>query len=90
MIDVCLFTVTHRSSVIADEWAKNIKVVLFTEEQIRRKVKELASRISKDYAGKKILVVGLLTGCFVFLADLLRNVTLPYEVDFMVVSSYGQ
>jgi len=74
---------------VCDEWSKNIKVVLFGEDQIQRKVRELAAEISRDYAGRKILCVGLLTGCFVFLADLLRHVLVPYEVDFMVVSSYG-
>jgi hypoxanthine phosphoribosyltransferase len=50
---------------------------------------ELAAEITRDYAGRKILCVGLLSGCFVFLSDLLRHVLTPYEVDFMVVSSYG-
>jgi hypoxanthine phosphoribosyltransferase len=49
----------------------------------------MAAEISRDYAGRKVLCVGLLTGCFVFLADLLRHFLVPYEVDFMVVSSYG-
>ena len=50
---------------------------------------ELAAEITRDYAGRKILCVGLLSGCFVFLSDLLRQFLTPYEVDFMVVSSYG-
>jgi len=75
---------------ICSEWAKNIKHILFSEEQIQEKVRELASTISKHYAGKKILCVGLLTGAFVFVSDLLRHLTVPYEVDFMVVSSYGK
>lgn len=74
---------------VCDEWAGNIKVVLFGEDQIQRKVREMAQEISRDYAGRKVLCVGLLTGCFVFLADLLRQFLVPYEVDFMVVSSYG-
>jgi len=51
--------------------------------------RELAAEISRDYAGRKVLCVGLLTGCFVFLSDLLRSLLVAYEVDFMVVSSYG-
>jgi hypoxanthine phosphoribosyltransferase len=74
---------------ICNEWANNIKCVLFEEEEIQRKVKQLAQLISREYAGKKVLCVGLLTGCFVFLSDLLRSFTIPYQVDFMVVSSYG-
>lgn len=50
---------------------------------------ELAAEIGRDYAGRKVLCVGLLTGCFVFLSDLLRHLLVPYQVDFMVVSSYG-
>jgi len=74
---------------IPAEWAKNIGKVMFTEKQIKEKVVELAATISKKYAGKKILAVGLLSGAFVFVADLLRNLTVPYEVDFVTVSSYG-
>jgi len=74
---------------VCEEWANNLKVVLFSEEQIQRKVAELADRINRDYAGKKPLCVGLLSGCFLFLADILRKLLVPYEVDFMVVSSYG-
>jgi hypothetical protein len=76
-------------SGICNEWKRNIKCVLFEQNEIQLKVKQLAALISKEYSGKKILCVGLLTGCFVFLADLLRHVTVPYQVDFMVVSSYG-
>lgn len=74
---------------VCDEWSRNIEVILFGEDQIQRKVRELAAEIGRDYAGRKVLCVGLLTGCFVFLSDLLRNLLVPYEVDFMVVSSYG-
>src|SRR4051794_10228673 len=74
---------------ICPEWSANIKSVLFSESDIQSKVRELAAQISKDYAGKKILAVGLLTGAFVFVSDLLRHFTVPYDVDFMVVSSYG-
>jgi hypoxanthine phosphoribosyltransferase len=70
-------------------WASTIKQILFPESVIQSKVKELAELISKDYAGKNVLCVGLLTGAFIFLSDLLRHLTIPYQVDFMVVSSYG-
>lgn len=68
------------ASPIPKEWAKNIKTILFTDTQIQDKVKELATILSKKYAGKKILAVGLLNGAFVFVADLLRYLTIPYEV----------
>lgn len=74
---------------VCEEWNKNIDFVMFTEEQIKAKVRELGAKITEDYKGKKPVMVGLLTGAFVFYADLLRTVALQYEVDFMVVSSYG-
>jgi len=71
------------------QWGVNMKEVLFTEDVIQAKVKEMAALISRDYAGKKILAVGLLKGAFIFLADLLRHMTVPYVTDFMSVSSYS-
>lgn len=73
----------------APTWAANIDHVLFSTEQIKEKVKELAAQISRDYAGERVLVVGLLTGAFMFLADLSRELTCEYLIDFMVCSSYG-
>lgn len=63
--------------------------VLVTEEEIRAKVKELAKRISEDYKDKELLLVGILKGAFVFLADLSRELTIPVQFDFIAVSSYG-
>jgi hypoxanthine phosphoribosyltransferase len=64
--------------------------VLLAEEKIRRRVDELARRISSDYAGKgEVLLVGVLKGAFIFLADLCRRLTIPRRVDFIAVSSYG-
>ena len=69
---------------------EDILRVLISEEEIRGKVKELGARISRDYAnsGKKLLVLGVLKGSFVFMADLIRAITIPCEVEFMAVSSY--
>jgi len=61
----------------------------FTTEQIDEKVRELADRISEDYRGKRLLLVGILKGAFIFLADLARRIETPIEFDFMAVSSYG-
>ena len=63
--------------------------VLFTEEQLRSKVKELADQINRDYQGKELLVVGILRGAFVFMADLVRYLKMPVVIDFVAVSSYG-
>lgn len=67
----------------------DIKEILVTEEQIRTKVNELAKQISADYAGRNPLVICVLKGAFVFMADLIKAIDIPLEVDFMAVSSYG-
>lgn len=64
--------------------------VLIHEDEIERKVVELAARVEKDYRGKPLLVVGVLKGAWVFLADLVRRIPYPVEVDFLKVSSYGK
>lgn len=63
--------------------------VLISAEELQRKVSELGARLSRDYAGKDLVMVGVLRGAVVFIADLLRNLTIPCEIDFMAVSSYG-
>ena len=62
--------------------------VLITAARIRARVVELGAEITRDYAGRSLVLVGVLKGCFVFLADLARTVDLPLEVDFMGISSY--
>ena len=67
----------------------DIQTVLVTEEQLKAKVAELGAQISRDYAGKDLLLVSILKGAVVFMADLMRAVTIHCSIDFMVVSSYG-
>ena len=67
----------------------DIKNVLVSEDQLKVRVKELGAQISKDYAGKDLLLVSILKGSVVFMADLMRAIDIPCEIDFMVVSSYG-
>lgn len=67
----------------------NIRRVLFATEQIDARVTELGARISADYAGKDLLLVCILRGGVVFLADLMRQITIPCTLDFMSVASYG-
>lgn len=67
----------------------DIKQVLFTREQLDKRVGEIADEINRDYADKEILLVSVLRGSFVFMADLVRKITRPCRVDFMAVSSYG-
>jgi len=70
-------------------WSDNVRTVLFTDMEIQSQVQKLAKQICRDYQGRNVICVGLLNGALVFLADLLRHFTIPYKVDFMVVSSYG-
>jgi len=63
--------------------------ILFTEEEIHAKLAELARRIETDYAGTKPLLVGVLRGAVMVMADLARELTIPIEMDWMAVSSYG-
>lgn len=67
----------------------DIQEVLFSEQQLTDKVAELGARISADYEDKNPLVVSVLKGFYVFMADLTRKITIPCNVDFMAVSSYG-
>ena len=69
--------------------ADDLTSTLFTEEQIHAKIAELARRIEADYAGKDILLVGVLRGAVMVMADLARELTVPLEMDWMAVSSYG-
>lgn len=69
--------------------SEDIKGILFTEEEIKAKVQELGARITADYKGKTPVFIGILKGCYIFMADLIRAVDLPCSVDFMAVSSYG-
>ena len=68
---------------------QDIEKVLLSEEEIAAKVKELGAQIAKDYADKNPLIVSVLRGSFVFMADLVRAIDVPCTVDFMSVSSYG-
>lgn len=67
----------------------DIEGVLVSRETIREKVKELGKRISEDYKGEELILVGVLKGAFVFLADLMREITIPVDMDLISVTSYG-
>lgn len=68
---------------------KDIQEILFSEEQLSSRVNEIARQITQDYQGKEIVLISVLRGSFVFMADLCRRIDLPCTVDFMAVSSYG-
>jgi hypoxanthine phosphoribosyltransferase len=68
---------------------EDIEEVLFTADDVQERVRELGEAISRDYAGRDPLLVGVLKGVMFFMADLLRDITIPVEVDFLSVSSYS-
>lgn len=67
----------------------DIEKILLSEEQIKSKVKELAKILSEEYAGKDPVFVGVLKGVVVFFADIIRNIDIPCEIDFMNIASYS-
>ena len=69
--------------------ARHLRGVVFTEEQIRRRVADLGEEITREYPEGDLLLIGLLKGSFIFLADLARAVRRPLQVDFLVAASYG-
>ncbi len=75
---------TRRPDLLAD-----VATVLISEEQIQAKVAELGRRISADYAGRQVTLVSVLKGSLPFMADLMRALTIPVQIDLMEVSSYG-
>ena len=77
-----------RQSMVQD-YHEYLDKVLVTEEQIQTRVKELGAEISRDYAGKELLIICILRGGVVFMVDLMRSITVPTAIEFMAVSSYG-
>lgn len=65
------------------------KQILFSRDEIQKRVRELASQISKDYAGRELVIIGILKGAFIFMADLVREISVPCKFDFVRVASYG-
>ncbi len=74
----------HENDLSAD-----IGRILASKETLEETIRRLAAQISQDYAGKEVLLIGILKGAFIFLADLARHLTIPHTVDFMSLSSYG-
>ena len=72
----------------ASEFTNPNLEILFSAEEIARRVNELGAQIARDYADKDLIVIGVLKGSCIFMADLIRAVNLPLAIDFMAVSSY--
>ena len=71
------------------ELERGVGEVLIDEARLQARVAELGAEISADYAGRELLLVGVLKGAVFFMADLMRSITVPCEIDFMAISSYG-
>src|SRR5512134_909472 len=72
------------------EWHNFSYETLISEEQLQARIKELGRQISADYAGHDLLLLCILKGGVLFLSDLMRQLTIPHEIDFLAVSSYGK
>lgn len=68
---------------------EDIEKVLYSEEVLRNKIKELGLKISNDYYGEDLVLIGILKGSVVFMSDLIKEIKIPCSIDFMAVSSYG-
>ena len=73
----------------ATELERGVGQILIEEDRLRERVAELGEEVSQDYAGKDLLLVGVLKGAVFFMADLMRHLAVPCEVDFMAITSYG-
>lgn len=67
----------------------DVESVLLSAEELAKRIEEIGAEITKDYAGKEILMIGVLRGAVIFMADLARAIKVPVAIDFMAVSSYG-
>jgi hypoxanthine phosphoribosyltransferase len=83
-------TLAARSATkVPPGWRKEVERILITEDQIARRIRAMSRDIQRDFAGREMVVVSLLNGTVMFLADLIRNLSLPLRLDFIGVSSYG-
>jgi hypoxanthine phosphoribosyltransferase len=80
---------SRQTAVVPARWRKDLQRVLITEAQLARRIRGMAREIQRDFLGREMVVVSLLNGTVLFLADLIRNLELPLRLDFIGVSSYG-
>jgi hypoxanthine phosphoribosyltransferase len=81
--------VSGGKSAVPRPWRDEVDRILITEQQIARRVRRLSAEIERDFRGREMVVVSLLNGTVMFLADLIRHLSLPLRLDFIGVSSYG-
>src|SRR5262245_21669938 len=77
------------TSRVPDRWRKEVERILITESRLASRIRQMSREIERDYKGREMVVVSLLNGTVMFLADLIRNLSLPLRLDFIGVSSYG-
>jgi len=82
-------TSTKTSGAVPPGWRKEVERVLITETQLARRVRAMSREIQRDFKGREMVIVSLLSGTVMFLADLIRHISLPLRLDFIGVSSYG-
>lgn len=80
---------SRHPAVVPPRWRSEVEKILITEAQLARRVRALAREIGRDFRGRELVVVSLLNGTVLFLADLIRHLNLPLRLDFIGVSSYG-
>ena len=82
-------TSTRAAASVPPRWRKEVERILITDSKIARRIELMSREIARDFTGREMVVVSLLNGTVMFLADLIRNLTLPLRLDFIGVSSYG-
>jgi hypoxanthine phosphoribosyltransferase len=83
------FTSARNNAAVPRRWRKEVERILITDAQIARRIKLMSRDIARDFTGREMVVVSLLNGTVMFLADMIRNLSLPLRLDFIGVSSYG-
>jgi hypoxanthine phosphoribosyltransferase len=84
-----VISVAGAAGRVPTRWRKEVERILITEEAIAQRIREMSREIERDFKGREMVVVSLLNGTVMFLADLIRNLSLPLRLDFIGVSSYG-
>src|SRR5438309_9672419 len=79
----------RRAGKVPPRWRSEIERVLITQEEIARRIRAMSKEIQRDFTGRDVAIVSLLNGTVMFLADLIRNLSIPLRLDFIGVSSYG-
>src|SRR5258707_940142 len=74
---------------VPPRWRKEVERILITDDRLARRIRQMSREIERDFRGREMVVVSLLNGTVMFLADLIRNLSLPLRLDFIGVSSYG-